>query len=197
MSKDSNPRRSIAQRLGWRSAPRVPDWQEWRTIRVAPLWELVAISLRLEPDDIRGWERSAARCEPPPDFHKWLRYAISLLSVNGGGLPCKEQADSLPMAMVELGNYFAWMTYHGYSFPRDFPAQQASAPPREDPGARRARLTTRIEEMRLRRKDFMAFVAGEEGISVQRLQQVVGSRKDRMKTLKSIEPPTGPSAGRA
>ncbi len=43
----------------------------------------------------------------------------------------------------------------------------------------------------------MAFVAGEEGISVQRLQQVVGSRKDRMKTLKSIEPPTGPSAGRA
>ena len=164
---------------------------------MAPLWELVAISLRLEPDDIRGWERSTARCAPPPDFHKWLRYAISLLSVNGGGLPCKEQADSLPMAMVELGNYFAWMTYHGYSFPREFPAQQASAPPREDPGARRARLTTRIEEMRLRRKDFMAFVAGEEGISVQRLQQVVGSRKDRMKTLKSIEPPTEPSDGRA
>ena len=197
MSKESNPRRLISQRLGWRSAPREPDWQEWRTIRVAPLWELVAISLRLEPDDIRGWERSAARCEPPPDFHKWLRFAISLLSVNGGGLPCKEQADSLPMAMVELGNYFAWMTYHGYSFPRDFPAQQASAPPREDPGARRARLTTRIEEMRLRRKDFMAFVAGEEGISVQRLQQVVGSRKDRVKTLKSIEPPTGPSEGHA
>lgn len=197
MSKESNPRRLISQRLGWRSAPREPDWQEWRTIRVAPLWQLVATSLRLEPDDIRGWERNTARCQPPLDFQTRLRHAISLLSVNGGGLPCKEQGDSLHTAIVEVGNFVAWMTDHGYSLPDDFPVQQANNPPKENPAARRVRLTSRLAEVRLIRKDFMAFVAGEEGISVQRLQQIVGSRQDRVKTLKSIEPPTGPSDGRA
>ena len=153
---------------------------------MAPLWELVAISLKIEPYDIRGWDRNTARCSPPPEFYQRLRFAASLLSTNGGGLACKPDSDSSFMAMVELGNYFAWLTFHGYAFPDEFPGQQASAPPREGPEARKMRLTVRIDEMRSRRKDFMAFVAKEEGISVPRLQQIVGDSLERKKTLASI-----------
>ena len=187
MSKDNYPRRALAQRLGWRSKPREPIWQEWDAIQVAPLWELVAVSLRIEPDDIRGWGKNTARCYPPPEFHQRLRFAVSLLSTYGGGLPCKGMADSSFMSMVEPGNYYSWLAFHGYLFPVEFPKQPASSPPRKDHDPRKVKLTARVEQLRsMGQRNFMALVAKEEGLNVSRLQQIIGTRAEREKTMDAI-----------
>lgn len=179
-TRNDDPRRRILARLN--PAPKQPDWAAWKKVSNAPLWEIVALSCDIEPSDIRGWEAGLSKYRPPRAFLARLRHAEAMLATNGGGLQCKSEGDS-SAARVELGDFRAWMEFDGFAMPERFPSFPPSHPPREDTAARALRLTLRLEETRNHRKDFMAFVAREEGISVQRLQHIVGTVAERKKRL--------------
>ncbi len=166
-----------------------PDWEVWSKIRNALLWEVVALSCDLDPDSLRGWIfdplkwRNGYSRRPPKIFLDRLRLAESLLSINGGGLACRAEGDHSRHSRVELGNFRAWLEYEGITLPSEFPEQTAHSPPSESPEQRKLRLTHRIAEVRGTRKDFMAFVATEASISVQRLQQIVGTATERKQRI--------------
>lgn len=179
-SKD-NPRSRVMAVFS--QVPTRPDWAAWQKITSAPLWELVALSCDVEPSDIRGWEAGLSRYRAPRAFIARLRHAEAMLSTNGGGLQCVPEGERSSTARVELADFRAWMEFDGFAMPEGFPNFPPSHPPREDAATRALRLTQRVEEMRERRKDFMAFVASEEGISVQRLQHIVGTVAERKNRL--------------
>lgn len=172
-TRNDDPRRRILARLN--PAPKQPDWEAWKKVSNAPLWEVVALSCEIEPSDIRGWKAGLSRCRPPKHFEDRLRFAESLLAINGGGLHCRAEGAQSDEARIELGDFSAWLEYEGIKLPPEFPRFPASHPPKEEPEARKLRLTLRIEEEKKRRRNFRAFVAEEEGISVQRLNQIVGT----------------------
>ena len=176
-----NPRRRLMARMS--SVPREPNWAEWMQCVTAPLWEVVAVSCRIEPNEIRGWRIGISKKQPPEHFESRLRFAESLLDINGGSLKCKVEGDQSHMARVELGDFRAWLEHEEIQLPNEFPTLPANNPPKESSEQRRIRLTRRIAAVKEARKDFMAVVASEQGISIQRLQQIVGTTLERTHLL--------------
>lgn len=182
MPPDSdNPRRRLMARMS--ATPREPNWPEWKQCVTAPLWEVVAISCRIEPSEIRGWRIGISKKHPPESFETRLRFIESLLDINGGNLKCRMEDDQSYTARVELGDFRAWLEYEGIQLPSEFPALPASNPPKDSSEQRKIRLTQRIATVKKSRNDFMAVVAKEEGISIQRLQQIVGTTRERTQLL--------------
>lgn len=179
-----NPRRRLMARMS--TTPREPNWAEWKQCVTAPLWEAVAISCRIEPSEVRGWRIGISKKQPPEQFETRLRFVESLLDVNGGNLKCKMEGDQSYTARIELGDFRAWLEYEGIQLPSEFPTLPATNPPKDSSEQRKSRLTLRIATVRKTRKDFMAAVACEEGISIQRLQQIVGTTLERTQLLQKI-----------
>lgn len=160
-----------------------PNWHAWKKIKNAPLWELVAVLCRLEPQALRNWKDVRANPTVPKLFIDQLRLAESILSIHGGGLTCIPEGNLSSDVRVELGNFRAWMEYEGCDIPPEFPRHTAKNPPSETPEERKLRLTHRIEKVRETKKNFMAIVATEEKLSIPRLQQIVGTVQKRKQRL--------------
>lgn len=105
-----------------------PNWDVWRKVKNAPLWEVVAISCGIEPLHLRGWTDIP---NVPRAFTDRLRLAESILSINGGNLPCKQEGDHAHDVRVELGDFRAWLEHEGFSFHKNFPRHVAKNPPAE------------------------------------------------------------------
>lgn len=165
---------------------REPDWALWEKISNAPLWEVVAVSCKIEPQQLRGWSDVKANPSLPKSFIDRLSFAESILSIHGGGLNCQPEGIYSRDARVELGNFRAWLENEGFDFPPEFPKHTAKNPPEETYKERQLRLTHRIQAVRANRKDFMAFVADEEDISISRLQKIVGTRHEQERRLTNV-----------
>jgi hypothetical protein len=181
---EDNPRRRLMTRMN--PTPQEPNWEAWKECANAQLWEIVAISCRIEPSEIRGWKSGIAKCRPPTNFEEKLRFAESLLDINNGGLKCTAEDNCAETARVELGDFRAWLEYEGVTLPDEFPKFTANNPPNETPTERMLRLTVRIAEVKTTHKNFMAFVAEEESISIPRLQQIVGTTSQRKQRLLTV-----------
>ncbi len=165
-------RRSIAPRV-----PRPPNWAEWSKEKSAPLWEVVAVSCGYDPNDLRGWKRHVARCPAPESFLNRLRRAKSLLAIYEDGSESKTEGDRSDDAIVELGNFRAWLEHDGITLPPEFPKHAAKSPPSETPAQRKQRLTRRVAEIRATGKaNFIAHVAMEEGITPGRVHQIIAKK---------------------
>ena len=182
ITKGDEKRRRIAESRYQRVLDE-PNWNVWKKISNAPLWEAVAVSCNIAPQELRGWKDVRAKPTLPKTFVDRLLLAESILSIHGGGLACRPEGAHSSNVRVELGNFRAWLEYEGCTFPPEFPKYTAKNPPSETPEERKLRLTHRIEEIRATRKNFMAFVAAEEKINVPRLQQIVGTMQERKQRL--------------
>lgn len=190
MTRNQSPQQRLAKRMGWLSTPRTPNWDTWKLVKSAPLWEIVALSLGVEPDDIRGWDSACSRFRPSAEFIERLRYLESILSINGGSLACIAEGNGPQFARVELGNFRAWSTLYGLTLCSSFPNQPATHPPIEILEHKKIRLTLRIEEVSKSHKNYMEIVAAEEKVSIARIQQIVGNRLTRKKTIHDYEAAT-------
>ena len=56
-----------------------PQWEDWKDIESAPLWELVALALDIDPFALATWNTMRPAVVPPVRFHGLLRKATTAL----------------------------------------------------------------------------------------------------------------------
>ena len=139
----------------------------------APLWEAVAVSLDTEPSSLVR-EKPVDPSDAADEFRRRLQIACS--HVVGGGLECLAYGDT-PQNPVNLAVFGAWARSIGWRLPEWFPASPPvpAAPSNEESSeTRAARLRARMEYHKSRGgRDYTAKTAKEEGISTERLRQIL------------------------
>lgn len=92
------------------------DWDMWRNMPTAMLWEAVALSLNNDP----GERASADRANFAADYPKRLRIAEAHLNT-GTTLRLVSGLVGTPGATVSLPEFGAWARAQGWSLPAEFP----------------------------------------------------------------------------
>lgn len=122
----------VALRLGWKLPLEFPrwrpvDWNVWRDIPKAMLWQVVAVSTNVSPDFLRDDERfsrvTVEKFDLPGDF--WKRYQIAEASLDDG-LPTAAstpnlEGSELARTVVRLADFARLAAIRGWDLPEDFP----------------------------------------------------------------------------
>lgn len=163
-----------------------PDWTAWGAIQSAPLWQLVALAVDIDPHALSTWNTLNPAVVPPANFHGLLRRAITALEAGDNALIgiSKIQADST-LTKLMIGNFREWALSHSIELPTGFPSSNVirhSEWSEED----KLRLTLEIDAERQKRtKSFFQTVANRHEISQQRLYQIVGSTQIRAERIRA------------
>lgn len=162
-----------------------PQWENWKAIESAPLWELVALAVDIDPFALTTWNTLRPAVVPPVRFHRLLRKATTALQAGDKVLIRVSKLDSdLFLTRVLVGNFREWTVRHSIKLPPEFPCG-SMVRPTEWGDAEKLRLTLEIAEERQKgTKDFFKTVADRYGITPQRLQQLVGTTADRAERIR-------------
>lgn len=118
--------RLLRQRIG-----SSPDWDVWKYQLQAPLYQVVALSLNIDPENIprltSGTYGELIIKDTPPDFQKRLKVAIN--HTESGVLKTKDIFPNTPLRTVEMTVFYNWVERLNWSVPEEFPRQSFSEPP--------------------------------------------------------------------
>jgi len=95
-----------------------PDWELWRHIESAKLWQFVALLAGVDPDSItRRWNRSDDKIEwegANDSFHRLLRIAVSSVAHN---LACRSYGRDAENNPVLMSEFLRWAQSKGFPIP--------------------------------------------------------------------------------
>lgn len=97
---------------------REPDWDEWKRVSKAqlPLWQAVALSLNVNPDDVgrkhpNRYQPGFPMFDESPEFDKRLRVLIANIS-DPKQFPTKPDYEEAPWCSgIRLDEFAAWMLH--------------------------------------------------------------------------------------
>ena len=99
-----------------------PDWETWKHYLSAPVYQAVALSLNINPENIRGLDSDPIGGlifkNTPPDFQKRINIAINHVAENK--LKTKSIFPNLPLRIVDLSVFSAWCEEIGWVLPDEF-----------------------------------------------------------------------------
>ncbi len=128
---------------------RDPDWNAWRKVPNAELWQVVALSCAIEPACVAQWiQPRTPTTERLTEYQNRLIEAVAALEAHGGELASLSTNAENEKARVELGNFKDWAINAGWQMPEDFPAFPATIVKREPPKERSVRLKMLINAER-------------------------------------------------
>lgn len=115
-----------------------PKWEKWRHMRDVELWEAVALSVNLEPDELPVYLGAYDRFGDNPFkiCPSEFLWRLQIANSNGGNaLPIKPVHTLKARCLVDLPTFGAWASSLWRDLPVDFPVLTNTPP--EDDSARR------------------------------------------------------------
>jgi hypothetical protein len=166
-----------------------PDWAVWESIQSAPLWQLVALAVDIDPFALSTWNTLNPAVVPSESFHGLLRRAITAVEAGDRVLIGVSKIENdLSLSKFLVGNFREWALSLAVKLPLRFPCS-ALVRRSEWSDEDKLRMTLEITAERQKRtKPFFKTVADRYGISPQRLYQIVGTtaaRKERIRKSQS------------
>ena len=118
-----------------------PNWRKWAKISTAYLWEVVTLSVNINPDFLTWDEKFsrglARRLTFPPDFFSRLQISESHLDDPDDGLPTEPNSEHLSgdkaYARVRLDVFAAFAERRHWELPAQFPRPAAQTEPARAP----------------------------------------------------------------
>jgi hypothetical protein len=99
------------------------DWGLWGNFISAEIWQVVALSLNIEPDSLSIDWRWANYGDPFDDCSTAFkrRLKIALNHVRNGALPCTSLAYNVPTSTIKLIDFADWALDRKWNLPTQFP----------------------------------------------------------------------------
>ncbi len=176
-------------------APR-PEWDTWRELPTAMLWEAVALSLDAAPDPEIQDDPESYR---PKDYEKRLLTAHSHARAEESFLMAPRPAVVSHDAVVDLRRFGSWARSLGWTLPAEFPLEPGTgslvntdAQSRRNPNAERdAWIVKRLVELKKEgKRKWTETVSRETGLSPQWIREIwakARSEADRVEESKDNE----------
>lgn len=121
---------------------RTPNWKKWKLIPNAKIWEIVALSLDIEPTKVKikslSWMAGSHAGKPIFEESPEFLNRIEIITANAGASTLlKPFTDTLEISSsceLNISDVGVWANSIGWELPLDFPAQsQKRAPQQDDP----------------------------------------------------------------
>ncbi len=110
----------------WPWGLRKPNWDNWKSIKQARLWQAVALACDLDPANLQLFDKpQLARLlkEPPRQFEDLLGMAKASIGANGTLKLLSRSEEGLEESEVKLTNFATWLKNIQYPIPAQFPWQ--------------------------------------------------------------------------
>lgn len=124
-----------------------PDWETWRYVPKAELWEAVALSCDVDPEALKYvgvFDPELLGFDHPLEFKRRLKIARASIG-KGGTLGVVDMAPSDYCHKIRLDEFSGWANSHGWELPGMFPrARQQSKEQSDQPLSTRRRRTLLI-----------------------------------------------------
>lgn len=167
-----------------KSKDRKPNWSVWANVPRLKLWEAVALSLNIDPQQVRfnrnGWMAGPGRgpsIDEGQDFDDRMTVAQANVSLTGPLIPNQLYQGVLEdrSAVVKLSEFGALANSIKWQLPDDFPC----APSNETPEQRRTRIKRKHTALTASgHTSPTKALADQEGVSEERIRQLIrGSGK--------------------
>jgi len=125
---------------------REPNWETWREVQNAEVWQAVALACDIEPLCVAQWIHPRF---PSTDrlvqFQQRIIQAIAALEIHGGNIPVLSDRSPPEYSRVQLGNFRIWTKSVGWSLPKNFPELLPTKVKHESAEERAARLRSLIQ----------------------------------------------------
>jgi hypothetical protein len=113
----------------WPWGLRKPNWDNWKSVKQARLWQAVALACDLDPANFQLFEQpQLARLlkEPPRQFEDLLGLARASIGANGVLKLISRSDEGLEESEVKFTNFATWLKSIQYPVPAQFPWQPES-----------------------------------------------------------------------
>ncbi|ABB75475.1 hypothetical protein SAMN05216403_12327 [Nitrosospira multiformis ATCC 25196] len=110
----------------WPWGLRKPNWDNWKSVKQARLWQSVALACDLDPASFQLFEQpQLARSfkEPPRQFEDLLGLAKASIGANSFLKLLSRSEEGLEESEVKLTNFATWLKSIQYPIPAQFPWQ--------------------------------------------------------------------------
>jgi hypothetical protein len=113
----------------WPWGLRKPNWDNWKSVKQARLWQAIALACDLDPGNFQLFDQpQLARLlkEPPRQFEDLIATAKATIGANGVLKLLSRNDEGLEESEVKLTNFATWLKSIQYPIPPQFPWQPES-----------------------------------------------------------------------
>jgi hypothetical protein len=108
-----------------------PNWDEWKSVKTAKLWEAVALALEIDPSNFYFFREhkldTVFNSRHPPRFTQLLKFAVDNISAGGVLQPACLDLDSPEESEIRLSSFVKWAKSIKVELPPDFPGTTSVA----------------------------------------------------------------------